>query len=201
MEQEPTRGDYAAETENTADEIQGTAVSPPIGVTEQTSESVVAAFEAADHNFDGVPNGSDNCVNTPNPEQVDMDGDGQGDACDQIDKTPPMVISVDPVNGTTGIGRGANAIATFSEPMEARSLSTTFTLEKQGATTRVSARVTYDPATKRATLNPSVNLASEATYVATVTTGRRTWRALRSTRTQASRVTRTRAGSSRWRVA
>ena len=34
---------------------------------------------------DGVPNGTDNCVNTPNADQADADGNGIGDACQDID--------------------------------------------------------------------------------------------------------------------
>lgn len=35
-----------------------------------------------DADGDGVPDASDNCVNAPNPTQVDSDEDGAGDACD-----------------------------------------------------------------------------------------------------------------------
>jgi hypothetical protein len=36
-----------------------------------------------DADGDGVTDDADNCVNTPNPDQLDGDNDGQGDACDQ----------------------------------------------------------------------------------------------------------------------
>ena len=72
--------------------------------------------------------------------------------------------------------------ATFTEAMDARTTdgdpstinSTTFKLVKlnsDGTTTRITAAVSYDAATKKAILNPSTNLRSGQTYKATVTTG------------------------------
>ena len=89
-----------------------------------------------------------------------------------IDRTPPKVNSTKPANNATGIAAGANVIATFSEAMKRSTINTTtFKLKKSGTSTILSATVTYDSATKKATLNPSANLQSGATYVATVTTG------------------------------
>jgi len=39
----------------------------------------------SDDDQDGVPNTSDNCQAVPNPEQLDTDGDGAGDACEGED--------------------------------------------------------------------------------------------------------------------
>jgi hypothetical protein len=56
--------------------------------------------------------------------------------------------------------------------MEASTIhAATFTLKRAGATAFLGATVTYDPATRRATLNPNNNLQSGRTYIATVTTG------------------------------
>ena len=43
---------------------------------------VDATLESVDSDGDGVPDGSDNCLTTPNPSQTDADGDTIGDACD-----------------------------------------------------------------------------------------------------------------------
>jgi hypothetical protein len=40
---------------------------------------------ACDADVDGVPNGTDNCPNAANADQLDTDGDGAGDACDSDD--------------------------------------------------------------------------------------------------------------------
>jgi len=91
-----------------------------------------------------------------------------------IDKTPPKVTSTTPANNAVGIAPGANVKATFSEPMQGSSVNTaTFKLKKAGTTTSLTATVTYDPATRRATLDPNNNLQSGVTYVATVTNGAR----------------------------
>src|SRR5262245_60591959 len=37
---------------------------------------------AADFDLDGVPDELDNCFDGSNPDQLDSDGDGLGDACD-----------------------------------------------------------------------------------------------------------------------
>lgn len=38
-----------------------------------------------DNDNDGVGNTIDNCIDTPNPDQTDTDGDGTGDLCDSFD--------------------------------------------------------------------------------------------------------------------
>lgn len=51
-------------------------------------------FEA-DTDGDGIPDGADNCPNTPNPTQADLDNDGQGDACDADDDGDGVNDNVD----------------------------------------------------------------------------------------------------------
>jgi subtilisin-like proprotein convertase family protein len=89
------------------------------------------------------------------------------------DSTAPTVTSVSPANKATGIGRGTNVKATFSEVMSDPSInSNTFKLFKAGTTTAVGASVTYDTPTE-ATLNPNNNLRPGTKYKAVVTTGAR----------------------------
>jgi hypothetical protein len=43
-------------------------------------------WATVDTDEDGVPDGTDNCPFTANPRQADLDGDGEGDACEDQDK-------------------------------------------------------------------------------------------------------------------
>ncbi|HEV8688332.1 MAG TPA: Ig-like domain-containing protein [Gaiellaceae bacterium] len=89
-----------------------------------------------------------------------------------IDTTTPTVTAVTPANGATGVSAAANVDAVFSEAMNAATLSaTTFTLTRDGAAAPVSAVVSYDPATRTATLNPAADLEANALYHATVKGG------------------------------
>lgn len=42
---------------------------------------------------DGIPDGSDNCQDDPNPAQTDSDSDGAGDVCDECPSDPAKVLA------------------------------------------------------------------------------------------------------------
>ena len=89
-----------------------------------------------------------------------------------VDTTPPTVTTVSPADGAAGVPVGANVQATFSEAVDAATVTnSTFTLSRSGDTVPLPAVVTYDSSTKTATLDPSNNLATATSYTATVTVG------------------------------
>ena len=83
------------------------------------------------------------------------------------DTTPPTVSSTSPSNGAQNVAVGATISATFDEPMDSSTLtSSTFTLDN-GATGTVS----YNSGTYTATFTPSGGLNYGTMYTATITTG------------------------------
>ena len=90
---------------------------------------------------------------------------------DVADTTAPTVSGVVPADGATEVVLGANAEAGFSEAIDPATVTdATFTLVAPDGT-QVAATVGYDPTTRRATLDPSADLESRATYTATLEGG------------------------------
>jgi hypothetical protein len=84
------------------------------------------------------------------------------------DTVAPTVSSTNPVNGATGV---AIITASFSEAMNASTLTTaTFTVTGPGATP-VAGTVTYNASTNIARFTPTNALAASTAYAATITTG------------------------------
>jgi YVTN family beta-propeller protein len=86
------------------------------------------------------------------------------------DTTPPTVSARTPANGATGVATSSAVTVTFSEAMDATSIGGT-TFELRNGATLVTAGVSYNAATRVATLAPSAALANSTTYTATVRGG------------------------------
>jgi P pilus assembly chaperone PapD len=84
-----------------------------------------------------------------------------------VDTVAPTVINATPAHQTTGVAPSTNVTATFSEDMNPFSISGQ-TFKLFGAGSPVSAQVTYDQASRTATLNPAQDLEAGATYVAKI---------------------------------
>jgi hypothetical protein len=89
----------------------------------------------------------------------------------QPEQTPPNVVSVTPADGATGVGIGSSATAKFSEPMQGASITgATFEL-RDSANNLVPAAVSYNAATRVATLAPQVALQFGTVYRAVLKAG------------------------------
>jgi hypothetical protein len=82
----------------------------------------------------------------------------------------PAVTRVTPADGATGARRGRNVTVTFGEPVLGVS-TRTVTLTRVSGGVTVTARVTYDAATRTATLDPPATLAAGTRYRLRVTGG------------------------------
>jgi uncharacterized delta-60 repeat protein len=90
------------------------------------------------------------------------------------DNTRPKVSSVPPEENATGVAPEVNVRATFSEGMDASSITTnTIKLFRAGTTTPIAAEVSYAPRTKTATLNPDIDLQLGTRYKSVVASGTR----------------------------
>jgi hypothetical protein len=170
--------------------------SGPSGTVSSTSATFAFSSNEADATFEcrvyasvTTPGSFSGCSGTgTHTESALVDGsytfevrarDGAGHVDDTpasrtwtVDLTAPTVTGVTPTADATNVALSENVTATFSEAMNASTLTnTTFTLTRQGAASAVTATVSYDAASRKATLNPEANLEADALYTATVKGG------------------------------
>jgi len=89
-----------------------------------------------------------------------------------VDIVAPTVASTVPTSNGNNVPPIATVVANFSEALNPATITnSTFTVRKKQGGSLVTATVTYDPSTNRATLQPSSNLAAQTTYTATITGG------------------------------
>ena len=81
----------------------------------------------------------------------------------------PAVTSASPAVNSTAVAAGTNVTATFSAVVQGVGVAT-FTVKNSAGGT-IPATVTYNAATRTATLDPSGNLPADGTYTATLTGG------------------------------
>jgi hypothetical protein len=87
------------------------------------------------------------------------------------DTTPPTVTSVTPANAATGISVATTVTATFSEAMNASTITTSTVVLRDPGNTIVASTVSYNGTTNVVTLTPTAALAASTTYTATVAGG------------------------------
>ncbi len=87
------------------------------------------------------------------------------------DTTPPTISSVSPSSGSQGVSTSTNVTLTFSEAMNAATITTSTIGLRDPANNVVSAMVTYDTVSHIATLTPVGQLSYSTTYTASVAGG------------------------------
>ncbi|MCC6237807.1 MAG: Ig-like domain-containing protein [Dehalococcoidia bacterium] len=89
------------------------------------------------------------------------------------DTTPPTVTATNPTSGATGVAVGANVTATFSEAMDASTISGTTVELHQGTVSGalVSAALSYDAPSRMVTINPNADLQTSTQYTARIRGG------------------------------
>ncbi|HEY5807007.1 MAG TPA: DUF4082 domain-containing protein, partial [Povalibacter sp.] len=87
------------------------------------------------------------------------------------DTTPPTVTSQTPTSGTNGVSPNTTVTVTFNEAMDASTINANTVELRTASSSLVAASVTYDAASRTATLTPSSSLATNATYTTTVKGG------------------------------
>ncbi|MFN7131924.1 MAG: Ig-like domain-containing protein, partial [Myxococcales bacterium] len=86
----------------------------------------------------------------------------------KVASEPPSVVAISPADQAQNVALDVQVTATFSEPIDTTTLSDQTFFLRDGSN-NLAATVTYDAATRKATLSPTNALPEGRTYTATVT--------------------------------
>jgi len=87
------------------------------------------------------------------------------------DTTPPTLSGMSPASGATNVSTSTTIAATFSEAMNAASISTSTLVLRDASNVAVQGTVGYNATTRVAVLTPALALTSSTTYTATIVGG------------------------------
>ena len=87
------------------------------------------------------------------------------------DTTPPTVVSVTPVGASTGVATSTPVTVTFSEALNAATVSASTFVLRDPNNNIVPATISYSTATKTVTLTPTSPLANGTMYMLTIVGG------------------------------
>jgi hypothetical protein len=87
------------------------------------------------------------------------------------DTTPPTIVSLSPGNGASGVAVNAPIGVTFNEPLAAGTVNASTLVLRDAGNNLVPSSVSYNVASRTATLTPNANLAYSGTYSATISGG------------------------------
>jgi YVTN family beta-propeller protein len=163
---------FSSNTVSFFDVNSGTFSSPNIGV----GKNPIGVSPSADGKFIYVVSSADGAItvidNTTNTEKLPRIKVGTspfalGSFIAPFGTTFPTVTSTKPANAATDVSLATTIQATFSDFMDATTISTSTFFVSGG----VKGTVTYDNATKTAQFKPLNDLVKDTTYTVTVTTG------------------------------
>jgi hypothetical protein len=89
----------------------------------------------------------------------------------QPDQTPPTVSAFTPAAGATGINVGSSETVTFSEPMQASTVTSSTVQLLEGGSTAIAATVSYNSSTNIATVTPQAAMKYGTNYTIRVKAG------------------------------
>jgi hypothetical protein len=132
-----------------------TEADPPHPLRELSLEDLEAMGDYIDPDKDGLVTNRDNCPGVANPDQVDADGDGYGDACDPGDNVAPIVRVLEPAPGQRFTAQTDTVVRASAEDADGHVLGVRFYANDQfiGEALKAPYRVTWRVPPGRHTLH------------------------------------------------